>query len=209
MGMVGQIPLSGQRATLGAAAGGAILGGNQGAMYVMRGLFSILALGSAMILLVVGCSSSPGEVTDKVLADWGLKERPEGYETASDKVYERLGVVGQQELERMQRENRDGEIKFEQDGLTGNYYKEQRRYENYYPLDARASSRGGRAVDSGYYGYIEYAYRVMQGPRFSNRTEAEASTADIPTGDEGRVIMRYRFTGGGTWDGGKGEVTDR
>ena len=176
---------------------------------MMRRLLTCLALVCAVALLTAGCSSSPGEVTDKVLADWGLKERPEGYEAPSDKVYERLHIVGQQELERLQRENRNGEVKFEENGLTGSYYKETRRYENYYPLDARATSRTSHAPENGFYGYIEYAYRVMQGARFSNRTEAEASSADIPTGEDGRVTMRYRFTSGGAWDGGKGEVTDR
>ena len=38
------------------------------------------------------------------------------------------------------------------------------------------------------------------------RTEAQAESATVPNGEEGRETYRYKFNSGGTWDGGKGEI---
>ncbi|MFP4502259.1 MAG: hypothetical protein ACLFTT_14755 [Candidatus Hydrogenedentota bacterium] len=160
------------------------------------------------VLLGLGCQRTPGEVSDKVLTDWGLRERPEGYVSRSDRIYEKLPDVGKAELDRLNREARQGEVEFEQEGLHGRYYKEVRRYEDYYPLDVKSINESARG-DTGYYGYIEYSYRVMQSPRQESRAEAAAEPADIFTGEEGREVYRYRFRSGGTWDGDAGKRTDR
>lgn len=158
----------------------------------------------AAALAVAGCQQSPGEVANKVLSDWGIKERPEGYVSGSDRIYEKLRDVGAAELDRLNRQGRAGEVRFEQDGLRGAYFKEVKYYDNFYPLDVRPLSSSSQGK-TGYQGYIEYTYRIMQGPRVPTRAEAEATNADIPTGEEGRDVFRYRFNEGGAWDGGKGE----
>jgi hypothetical protein len=158
-------------------------------------------------LLIAGCqSSSEGGVVNKVLADFGLKERPEGYVAPSDRVFERLDEVGAGELKRLNMENRRGEIKFQEDGPRGLYYKETKFYEDYYPLDAQVTHSSPTDTDSHTYnGYIEYSYRVYQSARKQTRAEAEAESADIPTDEMGRETYRYRFNAGGAWMGGKGE----
>lgn len=161
---------------------------------------------ASILLLFVGaaCQRTPGEVANKVLSDFGIKERPEGYEAPSDKVFERLNGVAETEMQRMNYEGRDGEIQFEQDGLRGSFFKQIKEYVDAHPLDARADTAGTQR-DSGYTGYIEYSYRVLQGKRKPTRAEAAAEAADIPTGETGRETYRYHFNSGGAWDGRKGE----
>lgn len=155
--------------------------------------------------VLAGCASGPAGVVDKVLQDFGVRDRPEGYLSGADRVFERLGELGKSEIKRMNMEARNGEIKFEDTaGLRAKYYKEVKVYENSYPLDASPTSRT-TAHERGYVGYIEYSYRVFQSPRKSNRTEAAAERATIPTYERGREKYRYRFSGGGLWSGGKGE----
>lgn len=161
---------------------------------------------AAVVLLFAGaaCQRTPGEVAGKVLSDFGIKERPEGYEAPSDKVFTRLNAVADSEKQRMNHDGRDGEILFEQDGLRGSFYKQVKEYVDAHPLDARADTAGTQR-ESGYTGYIEYSYRVLQGRRKPTRAEAAAESADIPTGDTGRETYRYHFNSGGAWDGRKGE----
>lgn len=160
---------------------------------------------SALLLLAgAGCQRTPGEVANKVLGDFGIKERPEGYEAPSDKVFARLNAVADAEMQRMNHEGRDGEILFEQDGLRGSFYKQVKEYIDSHPLDARADTAGPQR-ESGYTGYVEYSYRVLQGQRKPTRVEAAAEGADIPTGETGRETYRYHFNAGGAWDGRKGE----
>lgn len=145
---------------------------------------------------------------DKVLTDFGIKEKPEGYVSESDKAFQRLDEVGKTELKRLNIEERHGEIKYEEQGLRGFYYKEVKVYDNYYPLDVQPvahASDGGM----GYTGYIEYSYRVMQSPKKTSRAEASAEVASIPTDNQGRDTFRYNFGPGGIWDGGKGERAKR
>lgn len=163
----------------------------------------MLFLGIAM----AGCAGQQGQtVVETVMTDFGLKEKPEGYVSGSDKVYDRLNDIGASEMKRMNAEARLGEVKVEEDGLQVKYYKEVKEYISYYPLDAQANSK---AVDRerGYVGYLEYRYRLLQSPRKPTRTEAQAESATIPSGEEGRETYRYRFNAGGAWDGGKGELT--
>lgn len=158
-------------------------------------------------LSIAGCAGDNGQTPmETVMSDFGLKEKPEGYVSGSDKVYERLNEVGETEMKRMNQAERLGEVKVEEDGLQVNYYKEVKEYFSYYPLDASATSRAADR-ERGFVGYLEYRYRVLQGPRKPNRTEAQAESATIPTGEEGRETYRYRFASSGTWDGGKGELT--
>lgn len=157
-------------------------------------------------IALAGCQRTPGEIANKVLTDFGIREPDENYVSGSDKVFERLRTVGESEMQRMNYEGREGEIKFEQDGLRGMYYKEVREFTDFHPLDARADTAGTQR-ESGYTGYIEYSYRTLQSRRKPTRAEAAAESADIPTGDTGREVYRYRFNSGGGWDGSKGERT--
>ncbi len=164
---------------------------------------------AVLCCLGVSACQTEGGVANKVLSDFGLRERPEGYVSGTDLVYQNLGAVGDAEIKRLNLRERHGEIKFQQDGLRGKYYKEVKVYENFYPLDASPANRSGQGSAQSYYGYIEYAYRVYQSKRFSSRSEAETGSATIPTDKEGREVYRYNFTSGGNWDGGKGTRTKR
>ncbi|MBI2423471.1 MAG: hypothetical protein HYV27_11640 [Candidatus Hydrogenedentes bacterium] len=157
---------------------------------------------------LAGCATS-GDVSvmDKVLTDFGLQEAPEGYIQGSDRVFEELDKVGQSEMKRLNGDGRHGEVKFQQDGLRGLYFKEVKVYTNYFPLDARAVSKAGADKDRGYQGYVEYEYRYYESERTQNRAEAEAATASIGTDRGGRESYRYHFTSSGVWNGNEGERT--
>ena len=159
----------------------------------------ICLLGS---LCFAGCSTEGGGVGQKVLADFGIGEHPEGYVSGSDKVYQQLDTVGQTEMKRMNAEGREGRIKFEQDGLKGRYFKEVKVYESAHPVDVKASTA---SVDRGFVGFVEYEFRMYHGEAKPTRVEAAAQSADISTDTTGREMMRYNFGVGGAWDGGKGE----
>ena len=173
----------------------------------MKGLAIVAACGMAVCLC--SCQRTPGEVMDKVLVDFGVREAPEGYESGSDRVFERLSEVAKTEMARLNQEGRHGAIKYqEQDGIRGKYYKEVKVYDGFHPLDAGPvprDSAGGR----GYTGYIEYTYTIFQSARMSSRTEAAAESPAIATNQTGREVYRYRFTASGAWDGGKGEKVRR
>ncbi len=153
-------------------------------------------------LCFAGCQSDGGGVTQKVLADFGVGEHPEGYVSGSDKVYQQLDVVGQTEMKRMNSEGREGQIKFEQDGLKGRYFKEIKVYEAARPVDVKATTASS---NRGFVGYIEYEYRQYRGEAKPTRAEASGQTASISTDTTGKETMRYNFSVSGTWDGGKGE----
>ncbi len=156
-------------------------------------------------LSLAGCTSQNGQTPmETVMTDFGLKEKPEGYVSGTDKVYERLNDVGASELKRMNSESRLGEVQVEEDGLQVKYYKSVKEYVSYYPLDAQPNSKAADR-DRGFVGFLEYRYRILQGPYKPTRTEAQAESATIPNGEEGRESFRYKFTSAGTWDGGKGE----
>ena len=163
----------------------------------------------AVCALLCSCQRTPGEVMQKVKYDFGIGEKPEGYVSGAERVMQNLDKVAQTEMKRMNIEGRHGEVQFqEEEGLRGSYYKQVKLYEDFYPLDARATSKaaeGGR----GYLGYIEYTYRVCQSERKPNRTEAAAASATIRTNQTGRETFRYTFSPGGVWDGKKGEKTRR
>jgi len=158
-------------------------------------------------LCIAGCQGQGGQsVVETVMSDFGLKEKPEGYVSGSEKVVERLNEIGEVEMKRMNQAERLGEVMVEEQGLQVSYYKQVREYTSYYPLDAAATSRASDR-DRGYVGYLEYRYRILQSARKPTRTEAQAESASIPTGEEGRETYRYRFNSTGSWDGGKGERT--
>jgi hypothetical protein len=153
-------------------------------------------------LCLAGCHADGGGVTQKVLADFGIGERPEGYVSGSDKVYQQLDTVGQTEIKRMNAEGREGKIKFEQEGLKGHYFKEVKVYETAHPVDVKASTA---SLDRGFVGFIEYECRLYRGEAKPTRAEAAAQTADISTDTTTKETMRYNFNVSGAWDGGKGE----
>ncbi|MDZ4858826.1 MAG: hypothetical protein SGI88_07560 [Candidatus Hydrogenedentes bacterium] len=173
-------------------------------------MFKRLAgLASVLILLASSCQSDGGNVVEKVKYDFGIGEKPEGYESMSDKIMTRLEAVGKTELRRMNVEGRHGTIEFQQESnLQGKYYKQVKLYESYTALEAVPVSRGSQG-DRGFIGYVQFTYRMMQSERKSNRTEAEAETASIRTDVVSRETYRYTFGPGGTWDGNTGELTTR
>lgn len=162
------------------------------------------------VLLLAGCASGPhGSVMDKVMYDFGVGEAPEGYVSGSDRVFQKLPEVGETEMKRLNTEGRHGEVKFQEDGLHGKYYKEVKVYDNFYPLDAQPTSRNSQGQDGGYVGFIEYSYTIYQSQRKDTRAEASAESARIATSESGRETYRYRFSTGGNWNGKKGERSRR
>lgn len=160
-------------------------------------------------VVVCGCQRGPSEVANKVLADFGLREQPEGTVTGSDKIMDRLADVGVTEMKRMNLKGREGEVKFqEDDGLDGKYYKEVKVYESAHAADANSVSNPAQS-DRGYVGYIDYSYRIYQSERRSTKVEAAALDADIPTDIRGRETYRYNFSSGGSWQGGEGELVKK
>ncbi len=158
---------------------------------------------------LVGCQSSPDGVMNTVLVDFGLREKPEGYVSGSDKIYESLNEVGATEMKRMNLENQHGAVKFQQEGdYRGKYYKEVKVYESFYPIDVRPVSRSS-TEEGGYNGYLQYTYRVYQSARKDSRTDAEAETADIATDETGDEVYRYSFSTGGAWNGSKGQKSKK
>lgn len=170
----------------------------------------IVALGLICLMsLGVSCGTSGGSVVEKVKYDFGIGEKPEGYESLSDRVMTRLDAVAKTEMKRMNVAGRHGEVQFEEaQGLQGKYYKQVKEYESYQTLEAVPISRGSQG-ERGFIGYIQYTYRIMQGEKCSTRTEAEASPANIRTDVTGKETYRYSFGPGGTWDGAAGEKTSK
>ncbi|MCC6154674.1 MAG: hypothetical protein IT367_12985 [Candidatus Hydrogenedentes bacterium] len=169
-----------------------------------------LATSFTLLLLAGACrSDSGGSVVQKVKYDFGIGEKPEGYESLSDRVLTRLDAVAKTEMKRMNVEGRYGEVQFEDaQGLQGKYFKRVKFYESYQVLDAQSISRGSQG-ERGFVGYIQYTYRMKQGEKFATRTEAEAAPANISTDVTGKETYRYNFGPGGTWDGAPGEGTSR
>ncbi len=160
-------------------------------------------------IALASCQTPEGGVMNKVLTDWGIKERPEGYVSESDQVFQRLGAVGATEMKRMNTEMQHGQVKFQKESdLKGKYYKEVKVYESFYPVESKALSRAADS-EAGYEGFIEYAFRIYQSVRKSDAVAAEAETASIPTDTVGRDLFRYHFKASGDWDGAKGEKAKR
>lgn len=182
----------------------------------MRTFKPFAAISFAAIVMAVpftaGCAGGGGGggggVMDKVLTDFGIREPGEDYVAPSDRVFDRLDGVGAQELRRLNSENRQGTVHFQEDTpLTGKYYREVKVYERYTPLDAQRVSRGRGQAE--YVCYIQYNYTVYQSDRFNTRTEAEAAPADINTGERGTEVYRYNVGPTGVWQGRRGELTRR
>jgi len=153
--------------------------------------------------LAAGCTSGSGS---KVLQDFGLQERPDDYVSGTDRVMAKLPDVGKSELTRLNAASRTGEVKYEKvDALHGAYYKRVKVYQDYRPLDANYTSTKSGTAQVTYVGYIEYSYEYFESPRHESRLEAQADIATIPTGDRDSEAFRYKFSGGGVWDGAKGE----
>jgi len=119
-----------------------------------------------------------------------------------------METVGATEMKRMNAAERHGEVKFEGEGVRGQYHKEVKVYESYYPLDVQAITGGGTR-ERGFTGLIEYRYRIFRGAPKSSSAAAAAESASIPTDTEGKEIYRYNFSTGGVWDGASGERTRR
>ncbi|MBN2307528.1 MAG: hypothetical protein JXR94_01070 [Candidatus Hydrogenedentes bacterium] len=164
---------------------------------------------AVLIGLCVGLTACGGNVVETVKYDFGIGEKPEGYEAPSEKVMAQLHSVAKAEMKRMNTEGRQGEVKYQELGeVQGKYYKESKIYEQYHPLDVQPISRGAQG-ERGYVGFIAYTYRIYQSERQSNRTEAAAASATISTTVTGRETYRYKFNSAGKWDGGEGEEVRR
>lgn len=179
-----------------------------GGLRIVRGLrVAAAAAVAAAALALSSCESTPGQVVEKVKYDFGIGEKPEGYESPTDRIMAQLDKVGKTELKRLNFDGRHGEVKFQEEGnLGGKYYKEVKVYEDYRPLEARAITRGTQG-ERGFVGLIQYSYRVYQSARTSNRTEAAAEPANIRTDLTGRETYRYSFGPGGVWDGAAGQLS--
>ena len=146
---------------------------------------------------------------NKVLRDFGIRDRPEGFETGESRAMTRLNEVGNVEMKRLNLAGRRGEVKFESTGgIQGKYYKEVKVYDNFYPLDVRPAARTSTGP-GGYVGFIEYSYRLLQSARKSNRAQASAETASIGSDIRGRETYRYHLNSAGVWSGGNGELVRR
>ncbi|MFP4190845.1 MAG: hypothetical protein ACLFU6_02120 [Candidatus Hydrogenedentota bacterium] len=161
----------------------------------------------ALALVVLGCQRTPAEVGNKVLSDFGMRERAEERSSAADRVFDRLDHVGQIELDRLNTQHRHGEIAYEEEGpLRGHYYKQRREYVDYRPVNV--TPRGGSgAREKGDAGYIDYTYELYRSEPQNSRVEAQAATANMPTGATEKETLRYFFDSNGSWDGDPGEPT--
>lgn len=171
----------------------------------MKKLMAIALMG----FFFCSCQTGPGEVMDNIMVDFGLRPKPEGYVSGADKVFEKMNAVGATEMKRLNLAEQHGQVKFQKEGdFRGKYYKEVKVYEAFYPSDVKPISRSSNE-DSGYNGFIEYAYRIYQSSRADSSADAAARTADIPTDEVGRDTYRYTFGSSGEWNGAKGEKTKR
>jgi hypothetical protein len=169
---------------------------------------SIRAVALAALACLSACSGGGGSVPQKVLGDFGIVDRPDEYQSQAEQVRQNLSQVGPAELRRLNQQSRHGVIKYQEDGLRGMYYKEVKIYEDFYPLDARATNNTNKR-ERGFDGFVEYTYQIYQSERRPNRTEAAAETATIPTGETGKELYRYRFNSGGVWNGSPGTIARR
>ena len=158
-----------------------------------------------LCLSITACQTDSGiSVTDKVLTDFGLRDAPEGYVTGSDRVFEEMDIVGTTELKRLNGQERHCEIKFDDQGRRGSYYKEVKVYDSFIPMDV-SGSPGGGGRSRGYTGTIQYKYRVLRGENKPTKAEAAGESATISSGEEGRESYRYNFSVSGIWNGAAGE----
>ena len=163
--------------------------------------FMLIALAC---LALCSCQRTPGGVVDKVLMDFGLRDKPEGYVSGSDRVFQNLDAVGASEIKRMNLAGQHGEVKYhKQSDLKGKYYKEVKVYESYIPTEAKPVTKPTQG-ERGFQGFIEYTYRMYQSARKDTRTEAAAESASIGTAETGHESYRYAFGPSGTWNGSKG-----
>jgi hypothetical protein len=158
----------------------------------------------AIVLIAPACTTPEGGVANKVLTDFGIRERPEDYVSRSDAIKQKLNEVGNVEIKRLNREGQNGTLKLEESGFTLRYYREVKVYEQYYPMEVRAISKSARGAQ-GYNATIEYRYRLFESTRKDSRAEALTALANIPSETQGRESYRYRFSQGGAWDGAKGK----
>ena len=156
-----------------------------------------------LCVLAAGC----GSTGEKVLQDFGIKERPEGYQSGADKVMAKLPDVGKTEIDRMNAASRRGQVLYEKgkNGIEGAYYKRTKVYEGAHPLDATPASKTSQNTALSFVGYIEYSFEYYESPRKQTRVEAENAVSDIPSGERGDETYRYRFDAGSNWNGMKGE----
>jgi len=163
------------------------------------------------VCLAFGCRG----VVDNVLTDFGLREAPEPEVDVEEVVRTRAEEAGRAELDRLNADPANVEVKFEKypdDPIgAGEYHKEKKVYERFYVSNVDKKRRREQSPTAGvtrtrYEAVIEYRYAVFEGPRYPNHNDALASKASTRTERGGIEKREYRFDQNGQWDGKKGAL---
>lgn len=184
----------------------------------MRRTVGFLAGSLAVLLCLTGCQRTE-RAFNQVLTDFRLRPGEETEKPDVDvDVFARLTDIGERELERLNANPANAEVKFEKipdNPLElGRFRKTLKVYEKAYPLDVERR-RVGQVQQAqtirkpGYRGRIEYRYRTYRSEAFPTRVEARDSAADKKTDEVGREIYIYYFDENGVWDGEPGKFERR
>ena len=171
-----------------------------------------------VMLCVTGCERTQ-RAFNQVLVDFRLRPQEKtGKPDVDVDAFARLTEIGERELERLNANPANAEVKFERlpnNPLElGSFYKTLKVYEKAFPLEVERG-RVGQVQQAqtirkpGYRGRVEYRYRVYRGEDFPTRVEARDSVADKRTDDSGREIYVYYFDENGVWDGEQGKLERR
>jgi hypothetical protein len=184
----------------------------------MRRTVGIFPVWLTVILCLTGCQRAQ-RAFNQVLTDFRLRPAEEtGKPDADVDVFARLTDIGKRELQRLNADPDNAEVKFERIPDSplelGQFRKKLRVYEEAFPLDVERK-RVGQVQQAqtirkrGYRGRVEYRYRVHRGKAFPTRVEARDSVADEKTDEVGREIYIYDFDENGVWDGERGRFERR
>ena len=171
-----------------------------------------------VMLCLTGCERSK-RAFNQVLTDFRLRPQEEtGKPDADLDLFARLTDIGEHELDRLNADPANAEVKFEKIPNNplelGSFHRMLKVYEQAFPLEVERR-RVGQVQQAqtirkpGYRGRIEYRYRVYRGEDFPTRVEARDSAADQRTDDSGREIYIYYFDENGVWDGEPGKLERR
>ena len=178
----------------------------------------VVSMWLTVVLCITGCQRAQ-RAFNQVLIDFRLRPAEEtGKPDADVDVFARLTDIGKRELQRLNAEPDNAEVKFEKIPDSplelGQFRKTLRVYEEAFPLDVERKRVGQvqqaqKIRKRGYRGRIEYRYRVYRGEAFPTKVEARDSAADEKTDEVGREIHIYDFDENGVWDGERGRFERR
>jgi len=184
----------------------------------MRCIVGFLVGWLMVMLCLTGCERSK-RVFNQVLTDFRLRPQEEtGKADADVDMLARLTDISERELERLNADPANADVKFEKlldNPLElGKFHRTLKVYEKAYPLDVERARVGqvqqARKIRKpGYRGRVEFRYRIYRGGDFPTRVEARDSVADKRTDDSGREIYIYYFDENGLWDGEPGKLERR